>query len=144
MVTEGYLLYKKGYKYQVYEDYLCRTHLRPISGRAYVATEYLHLDNAGNLIIRKGYAWDGDSGPAVDAPASRRASLEHDAKCQLMRLCLASDSYEKTAHGEYEDRIIEDGGWFMQKWARVRHWALRRFGRKSVLPSSERLVLRAP
>ncbi|GAK24268.1 hypothetical protein JCM19052_4928 [Vibrio sp. JCM 19052] len=46
---------------------------------------FLSLSEQGLLTIKKGYSWDGASGPAIDTKNILKASLVHDALYQLMR-----------------------------------------------------------
>lgn len=52
----------------------------------------------GKIIISKGYAWDGASGPTIDTKNSMVAALVHDALYQLIR----------TGHLELRYRLIAD------------------------------------
>lgn len=84
--------YKKGYKYQLYETYSIKTGIKGY----FIQTDFLLLDRDGNLVIRKGYAWDGASG-IPDTQHNMRASLIHDALYQLMRMGLLPLSYKEAA-----------------------------------------------
>lgn len=100
------IVYQKGYKYQLVEDYEVQTRLRPESD---IITEFLTLGIDGVLFIRHGYAWDGASGPTVDTDNSIRGSLVHDAMYQLMRLGLLDQSWRQAADEELREICIEDG-----------------------------------
>ena len=71
-----YISYKSGYKYQLYEDYAVMIGMIPPDD---VVTDYIELNSDGLLTIRKGYAWDGPSGPTIDTLNFMRGSLVHDA-----------------------------------------------------------------
>ena len=59
--------YKSGYKYQLAEDYVV---VLPIPYSDYdIECDYLALSGTGVLRIRKGYAWDGPSGPTIEPVA---------------------------------------------------------------------------
>lgn len=73
--------YKKGYGYQLHETY---TQTIPILGRS-ADLQFIKLTPGGVLTIRKGYSWDGASGPAIDTKTFMRASLVHDACYELIR-----------------------------------------------------------
>lgn len=97
--------YREGFKYQIAKSYSVYT---GITG--YLCdTEYLSLSKDGCLIIRKGYAWDGPSGPTIDTPNAMRGSLVHDALYQLMRLGLLPESCRPQADKLLHDICVEDG-----------------------------------
>lgn len=77
--------YRKGYKYQLAEEYTLQTDILPTYD---IITNFIELTMEGGLTIRRGYAWDGASGPFVDTNKTRRPSLIHDAFYQLMRYSL--------------------------------------------------------
>jgi len=76
------ITYKNGYKYQLYNNYKIKTTIYPKSN---ITTDFIDLDKNGTLTIKKGYAWDGASGIAIDTCNFMRGSLVHDALYQLMR-----------------------------------------------------------
>ena len=63
--------------------------------------KYLRLID-GILIIRKGYAWDGASGPTWDDKTNMIGSLIHDALYQIMR----ESNVERKYIREYADRKL--------------------------------------
>ena len=71
------------YKYQLMKKgYTCQVNIRKISAK----TAFIQLTAKGKLTIKRGYAWDGPSGPTIDTKTFMRGSLVHDALYQLMRL----------------------------------------------------------
>lgn len=81
--------YTKGYRYQLECDAFFDTPLRPVNA---IITEYIVLLPCGQLIIRKGYAWNGPNFPAFHTAMSILASLPHDALYQLISLELLLES----------------------------------------------------
>lgn len=77
-----HIAYKGGYKYQLAESYQDQIEVYPETD---ICEGYLGLTTTGVLEIRRGYAWDGPSGPTFDTPSFMRGSLVHDALYQLMR-----------------------------------------------------------
>lgn len=76
------ITYRKGYKYKLAQDYV---HPLPdffINGEVW---HPLFTIKGAILRVRKGYAWDGASGPAVDTPSFMRGSLVHDVFYQMLR-----------------------------------------------------------
>ena len=138
-MQDPYIKYRKGYKYQLVEDYHFQTRIRP---EVDIFTHFINLNTKGQGKVRCDYAWDGPSGPTIDTKDAMRGSLGHDAKSQLIRLCLLPYSDKKIADHEIEEDCIKDGMW---KWrAKIWHWTLEKFGRASVMPSWARPALTAP
>jgi len=132
--------YKKGYKYQLKESY---TVTIPLRRTVAITTEYICLDTIGSLFIRKGYAWDGPSGPTIDTRTFMRGSLIHDALYQLIR----GGHLPHSVYREEADRILynvckEDG------MSRFRAWyvwkGVRWFANPASEPSARRKLIEAP
>jgi hypothetical protein len=132
--------YTKGYKYQLYADMMVKISVIPPGLPIY--TKFIDLTEKGLLIIRAGYAWDGASGPTFDTSNSMRASLVHDALCQLCRLRLLPMSLSKKIDREFRRLCIEDGmfRWRAELWYR----AVRRFGGFAIEPKNRKRVYVAP
>lgn len=130
--------YKKGFKYQLIEsasfdlagkipDSSCGSYIEIIEGV---------------IFIRKGYAWDGPSGPAFDTKNFMIASLVHDALYQLMR----SEKIPESCRSE-ADRLMKH---FCIKYgmSRIRAsyctWGVKRFAKSAADPKNKRKVLCAP
>ena len=108
------ITYRKGYKYQMTDDYKTTISINP--GET-IDTEYIDLTPQGKLKIKKGYAWDGPSGPTFDTLNFMRGSLVHDALYQLMR----ERHLDKDAHRDLADRLLqkmckEDGMSSIRAW----------------------------
>ena len=89
------IYYREGYKYQLAEDYEIQT---PI--KATLKHDYYTLTKSGKLKVKKGYAWDGASGPTMDTKDSMSPSLVHDVFCQAMKLELLS-------YNDWQDKVNE-------------------------------------
>lgn len=72
-------------------------------------TEYIQLWDDGRLILAKGYAWDGPSGPTIDTEDSMRGSAGHDALYQLIGLGAVPASMRLYADLDLRRWCIEDG-----------------------------------
>lgn len=129
------------YKYQLMEPYRYQTELADLGHRA-TKDDWVVLRNDGWLELRKGYAWDGPSGPSFDTPDFMRGSLIHDALYQLIRERLL-----KMDQREYADQLLRkicrrDG------MSRIRaswvYWAVRGFGKKAAQPQPSQPYLYAP
>jgi hypothetical protein len=102
-----HIYYKEGYKYQLVRSYTLQT---KVTGHC-ASTDYIELFANGVMTIKKGYAWDGPSGPTFDTRNSMRGALVHDAFYQLMRLGLIPESCGSLADDELHDICVEDGMW---------------------------------
>ncbi len=74
-----------------------------------IKTDFVELRKDGWLLIRKGFVWDGPSGPTFDTKDSMRGSLVHDVLYMLMRLGLLPQSCRQTADKLLHDICNEDG-----------------------------------
>ena len=134
------IAYKSGYKYQLREDYVTVIGIKPASP---IKTDYIELTAKGKLTIKKGYAWDGPSGPTVDTLNFMRGSLVHDALYQLMR----EQHLDKGTHRDFADRLLQamckaDGmtdirAWWVYQGVRVG-------GDPSADPANDKPIVRAP
>lgn len=120
-----------GYKYMLMEDYQIQTAVLCKK----VVTQYFEITPKGLLTIKKGYCWDGASGPALDTRNFMRGSLVHDVLYQMMRLGAIHNSYR-----EYADNLLtricrEDGMSALRSWWVLR--GVRWFGRASALVDGE-------
>jgi len=117
------IYYKEGYKYQLAETYSVETYLRPyVEG----GNDFVSIDTHGWLTIKKGYAWDGASGPAIDTNTFMRGSLVHDALYQLIGLGVLPLNQKKYADLMLKDIILEDGMNPIRAW--WVHKAVKHFG----------------
>jgi len=132
--------YKAGYKYQLQETYRVSTPIKPTLP---IATEYISLSLAGDLVIQRGYAWDGPSGPTVDTKNFMRGSLVHDALYQLMREGhLVPELHRKPADELLRQMCREDGMCAIRAW--WVYWGVRLGGGDSADGHHGKPVLTAP
>jgi hypothetical protein len=134
------IVYNSGYKYQLKQSFQLVIDLRPAAA---IKTEFINLSVAGLLEIKKGYAWDGPSGPTFDTLTFMRGSLVHDALYQLMR----EQHLDRETHRDGADRLlqrlcIEDGMSTLR--AAIVYQSVRRFGDPSADPANKRPPVRAP
>lgn len=132
--------YKDGYKYQLVEPYLLKINIIPEQD---VDTDYIALTTEGQLTVKKGYAWDGPSGPSIDTKSFMRGSLVHDALYQLMRNDYLNHEVNRKAADQLLHEICrKDGMNFVRAWF-VRK-AVRMFGNPAADPASKKPVIKAP
>lgn len=130
--------YRAGYKYQLYED---EQFITGIYGKN-IKTDFIELFANGVLIGRKGYAWDGASGPTIDTKNSMRAALVHDMGYQLMREGLLTLDYKEYFDGLFYLTLRQDGMSYLR--ALVWYNGVYKFGKSSTLPENDRPILEAP
>lgn len=104
-------------KYQLAQDFEIHT---PITGEA-IDDQFFTLYRDGFLRVRKGFAWDGASGPTLDTKNSMSASLVHDVLCIMMRdRRLSYARWQDITNLFFEEMCIRAGMW---RW-RSRLWYL--------------------
>jgi hypothetical protein len=139
--------YKAGYKYQLQQDYVHQFLTPfPLPQGALICTEYsefLASYAVLRLRIRKGYAWDGPSGPTIDTKNFMRGSLVHDTLYELIRLeFLDKNLYRILADRELYAICRQDG----MSWVRanVVYYGLRIGGNPAARKSGSNPLLIAP
>ncbi len=139
-MTRGYIRYRSDYKYQLASDYGIKITILPAED---IVTDYIELARDGELTVKKGYAWDGPSGPVIDTTENMRASLVHDALYQLMRNKeLNTRTHRKAADELFRDICKEDGVSSFR--ANVYYKALRKHGKTAASPQNKKKIHRAP
>jgi hypothetical protein len=103
--------YCKGYKYQLARDYIIQMDLEHPD----IITDYI-IFSKGLMTIRKGYAWDGCSGPTYDDNTNMRGGLVHDAGYQLIRLGLLAHKNKEFFDKLLRTICLEDGMWKIRAW----------------------------
>ena len=91
----------------------------------------------GILSVKKGYAWDGASGPIINTRDTLVASLVHDVLYQAMRLNLIKSSKEnrKIADKNFFEILKMHGVNSIRR--KVWYFAVRLFGKKSTIKIQE-------
>ncbi len=103
---------KVNYKYVVMADHWFRTRIK---GHR-VSTPYIELYEDGRCLVRKGYGWDGCSGPTFDDDTNMVPGLHHDIKYQLLRLGLIPKGCRIIADQELREECLERGMWRIRAW----------------------------
>ena len=133
--------YRSGYKYQLVDDYSVEVSVIPDSD-VRTKDEYVSLNIAGLLKLKKGYAWDGPTDPAIDTKTFMRGSVVHDALYQLMRFDLLGEEQKRNADLELKKICREDGMTAIRAW-----WVLKavdRFGKFATTPEARKSIHVAP
>ncbi len=117
------ILYKKRkkYKYNLHSDLEFSTNINVDNP---MSLGLLEIDGEGNLSIRKGYSWDGPSGPTIDTKNFMQGSIVHDALYQLMREGVLPQHVRKRADEILKEICINDGmskarAWWVYQGVRI-------------------------
>lgn len=143
-MAKPYIKYRSGYKYWLAEEYQVKVSIIPENDVPVDKTikSFIELNTEGVLVIKKGYAWDGPSGPTIDIPSFMRGSLVHDALYQLLRREDIEQKWRDEADEELRRICREDGMWrIYSNWV---HWAVRKFGKRGADPESRKKIHKAP
>ena len=117
----------ENWKYELLEDEEI-----PVRIPAIITHEYITISMRPKgfpvrlLTVRTRYAWDGPSGPTFDTKTFMRASLFHDALCQLIGEGLLDKKYRKYADQLFRKICLEDGMSKFRAWyvyLAVRGWS---------------------
>jgi len=120
---------RKRYKYNLHSEVTYQTNILVENE---FDNDYLKLSPTGYLTIRKGYSWDGPSGPTIDTRNFMRGSLVHDALYQLMREKALPQATRKRADEILKDICLDSG---MTKFrAAYVYMAVRLFGAFAARP----------
>ena len=125
----------RGYKYQTTHHTSCALpeeffQQLPTGATLESAGGYITLSLAQrSLQIKKGYCWDGPSGPTIDTDSFMRGSLFHDAWYQIFRERDYYRAFKDDADRLLQRHCIEDGMW---RWrANLVYWGVKTFGGRS-------------
>ncbi|MEM1158469.1 MAG: DUF1353 domain-containing protein [Verrucomicrobiota bacterium] len=120
---------RRRYKYNLHSDLEYQTGMQVDTPQD---LGLLEITGTGTLFIRKGYSWDGPSGPTIDTQTFMRGSLVHDALYQLIREKVLDLSYRKRADDILREICIKDGMSAFRAWYVYK--AVRLAGKKSAEP----------
>ena len=109
------------WKYQLLQDWYADIEVKGFS----INNPMFTLHESGRLIVRRGYAWDGPSGPTIDTKTFMRASVVHDVLYQLLREGKLPPSYRKLADRELIRYAKLDGMSPVRRF--YAYWSLRAF-----------------
>jgi len=126
------------YKYQVWEDYIVQT---PIKGYRHVSDFWCIFKN-GKVLAKKGYCYDGPSGPTIDTHTFMRGALIHDIFYQAFRERIVPLSERDTADRLLQTMCIEDGMNKIRAWW-VYH-GVKYGGKPAAKPNGKQKIYTAP
>lgn len=132
------ILYQHGFKYQLLADYLHTLPLELCQGDPVDYRFFCYDPDAGTLLIRSGYAWDGPSGPSFDTKTFMRGSLVHDAGYQLIREGKMARSSKGAWDRHMQAICLEDGMNKLRAW--YCYQAVAKFGMDATIRNKNILV----
>lgn len=131
--------YRAGYRYQIAEDYTL--HGLSFEVAQPHVSDFLAMTSS-SITLRKGYASDGPSAPAIDTDTFMRGAFIHDGIYQAIRLGWLPESSRKYADQLLRQICLADG------MSRIRAWwvyhGVRLGGGGAASPAREKVVLVAP
>ena len=110
------LFYTSGYKHQTSKEITVQTPVKPL---ATIETFFLRLTFTGLLTLKRGFAWDGASGPTFPSKKGRGPSAVHDAFYKLFRMGLLDHKVWRPTVDELFYRQLRENG--MNRF-RARMW----------------------
>jgi len=141
----AYIKYREieGYKYQLMERYVHETGWA-LPKSVQTGGRWVALSRTGRLTFKKGYAWDGPSGPTIDTKSFMRGSLVHDGCYQLMRERLLPQQKRKPADVLLWLICTEDG--MSRTRADYVYHAVRALGGRAARPKKkpQPVIIKAP
>jgi len=144
-ISNAKLVYEKGYKYQIVEDFKVQL---PLTIEKDIEIPFASLSKDGLLWLKPGFAYDGASGPTKDSKANMRGSGIHDALYKMMRLELLSLKWRPLADKLLKEYCIADTKKGYKWAARIRYkaweWSVGKFARKSATYEGKRKRYIAP
>ena len=118
------------WKYKLLENYYVACNVG-VKNPKDSKTELITLYPDG-VVVRKGYAWDGPSGPTWDTETGMRGSLVHDALYQCIREGIYSPTKRRRADRILKTVLKEDRMNILRRtyW----YWGVRIGGKRSTKP----------
>lgn len=120
---------RRKYKYNLHEDYQFKAEIEVKDASDLI---FIKITKEGQLTIRKGYAWDGPSGPTFDTKNFMRGSLVHDALYQLIREQKIDMEQRKRADEILREICLQDGMSKIRAWWVF--WGVYLFGKSAAKP----------
>lgn len=82
----------------------------------FFALLWVEAFNGFKIVIRKGYRWDGCSGPTIDTKSTMRAGLVHDCLYQAMREGGLREPAVEDADRIFHKILLQDGTGRFRAW----------------------------
>lgn len=117
---------KKKWKYKLCED----TFIKLYNDFGVIKHDMFEI-NRNELFVRKGYCWDGPSGPAIDTKNFMTPSLVHDVLFQAIRENLMASYKFTDANNELKEQCLERNMSKFRTW--YVHKAVEWFGKKNII-----------
>lgn len=130
--------YRRGMKYWLADPY--ETQLAFVVPEVDAETDFIRLSASGRLFLRRGFPWNGASGPTWDDRSNMRGSCVHDALYELIAAGLLGLEWREPADKELRRILVED----KMHPDRAEIWfnMVRKFGNR--FACAERPIFQAP
>jgi hypothetical protein len=112
------ITYSTGYKYRLEEDFNTKIELFDKN----LISTFIELNPDGYLLIKKGYAWNGLSGPDLDVKKFIKSILIYDALRQLVREHGLEQSYIPSINKIISTQLMASGMNSMHIWHLISGW----------------------
>jgi hypothetical protein len=139
---DKHIKYKKGFKYQVAEDYYHILDFDPGISEP-IILPFIELYPNRQMITKAGYASDGPSGPTIDTPSFMRGAMGvHDPLYQLLRGGHLASELRKASDVSLLKIILEDD--MLRLRARYVYRCVRLGAGPAADPSRKKKIITAP
>ena len=101
------IYYREGFKYQLSEDAEFWLDFAP---PVTIITPFVEFHSNGMMLLRRGYAYDGPSGPTIDDETNMQGAALHDAGYQLIRMGLLDINVYRDTFDRAFKRICQIDG----------------------------------
>lgn len=126
----------QSWKYQLVDDFTVQTTIAGLEHHCL----FIVLASDGMLAIKKGYCWDGPSGPTWDSKTAMQGSLVHDVMYQLIRQGVVPMARRPMVDDMFRNMLLKDGmgrfrAWYF--WRAVRAFGGQAAAKKKPLPNEQ-------
>lgn len=112
LTETDHLRFVDGFKYQVVEEFVII--IEDFKPSYDIIDEFCEFYTDGTLVIKKGFAWDGASGPTFDTKDSHIPAIVHDAFYRFIRKGFLDISVKSIADDLFYKMLRNNGMCFLR------------------------------
>lgn len=112
-VKENNLYMIDGFRYQLAKDFVIQI---PIKLNHGIYDEYHTINRDGLLTLKRGFAWDGPSGPTINTKNSQIPAAVHDALYRMIRNDALPYSMKEVADQIFYEMLMHFGMSKFRAW----------------------------